>query len=156
VEAAEARAKAAEKRVAHLASLLSESETENGRLAQLAEVLKEEIRSYQRAEERKRHIDNLEYVKNVIFKFVTLPGNDEKLRLVPVLTTILKLSPAEVQQIQTSIQGTIRILKDVLLLHNSGLFQLISILLRPRRWAGPTTSVCGRSKAESTCDMQRM
>ena len=37
-------------------------------MGQLAEVLKEEIRSYQRAEERHKHIENLEYVKNIILK----------------------------------------------------------------------------------------
>ena len=51
-----------------MAALLSESESESARLAQLAEVLKEEIRSYQRAEERSKHIENLEYVKNIILK----------------------------------------------------------------------------------------
>ena len=64
----ESRALSAEKRLRHLAALLSESESENARLAQLAEVLKEEIRSVQRSEERKKHIDNLEYVKNIILK----------------------------------------------------------------------------------------
>ncbi len=36
---------------------------------------------------------------------MTLPGNEEKLRLVPVVTTLLRLSPAEVEQLQKSIQG---------------------------------------------------
>ncbi len=54
--------------MAHLAHLLSESEAEGARLAQMSELLKEEIRSYQRAEERQKHIENLEYVKNVILK----------------------------------------------------------------------------------------
>ena len=58
----------AEKRVSHLNSLLSEAETESQRMSQLAEVLKEEIRTYQRSEERSKHIENLEYVKNVIIK----------------------------------------------------------------------------------------
>ena len=68
LEAAESRAAGAEKKVAHLAALLSESEAESARMGQLAEVLKEEIRSYQRAEERHKHIENLEYVKNIILK----------------------------------------------------------------------------------------
>jgi hypothetical protein len=55
-------------KVKHMASLLSESEAENARLIQLSQVLKEEIRSYRRSEERSKHIDNLEYVKNVILK----------------------------------------------------------------------------------------
>lgn len=56
--------------VKHMASLLSESEAENARHIQLAQVLKEEIRSYRRSEERSKHIENLEYVKNVILKVV--------------------------------------------------------------------------------------
>jgi hypothetical protein len=42
-----------------------------------------------------------------IFQFITLPGTDEKLRLIPVVSTILKLSPEEVSGLQQSIQGTI-------------------------------------------------
>lgn len=64
----ESRSVAAERRVGHMALLLSESEAENARLNELANVLKEEIRSNQRSEERMKHIENLEYVKNIIFK----------------------------------------------------------------------------------------
>ena len=64
----ENRMLAAERRLVHMASLLSESEAENTRLNELANVLKEEIRKDQRSEERSKHIENLEYVKNVIFK----------------------------------------------------------------------------------------
>ena len=71
----------------------------------VTEVLKEEIRTYQRSEERHKHIENLEYVKNVIMKFLTLSGSQEKARLLPVLQTILKLKKEEVQQIQTYIKG---------------------------------------------------
>ena len=58
----------AEKKVSHLNNLLCDAESENDRLGQLAQVLKEEIRTYQRSEERSKHIENLEYVKNVIVK----------------------------------------------------------------------------------------
>ena len=81
--------------MAHLAALLSEAETQNGRLEKLVEVLKEEIRTYQRSEERHKHIENLEYVKNVILKFITLTGPGEKAALVPVLKTILRLKQEE-------------------------------------------------------------
>ena len=87
-------------KVSHLAALLSEAETQNGRLEKLVEVLKEEIRTYQRSEERHRHIENLEYVKNVILKFLTLTGAQEKARLIPVLSTILRLKKEEIKQIE--------------------------------------------------------
>lgn len=64
----ESRVTAGERRIAHLALLLSEAEAENARLNELSNVLKEEIRSYQRSEERSKHIENLEYVKNIILK----------------------------------------------------------------------------------------
>jgi hypothetical protein len=67
-------------------------------------VLKEEIRTYQRSEERHKHIENLEYVKNVILKFLTL-GGEERGRLVPVLATILRLSREEVAQLQLLAKG---------------------------------------------------
>ena len=71
----ENRSVAAERRVGHMALLLSESEAENARLNELANVLKEEIRSNQRSEERMKHIENLEYVKNIIFKVKSLLRN---------------------------------------------------------------------------------
>ena len=99
------RAGGVEKQLGHMAALLAESESHNTRLEKLTEVLKEEIRTYQRSEERHKHIENLEYVKNVIMKFLTLSGTQEKTRLLPVLQTILKLKKEEVQQIQTYIKG---------------------------------------------------
>merc|ERR1711872_627117 len=99
------RAGGADRQVSHLAALLSESEAQNSRLEKLTEVLKEEIRTYQRSEERHKHIENLEYVKNVILKFLTLTGAQERVRLIPVLQTILKLKKEEVQQIEDFIKG---------------------------------------------------
>ena len=40
-----------------------------------------------------------------LLQFITLPGTDEKLRLVPVFATILKLSPEEIKAVQHSIRG---------------------------------------------------
>ena len=71
--------------------------------------MKEEIRTYQRSEERHKHIENLEYVKNVILKFLTL-GGEERSRLVPVLSTILKLSKKEIDLIQQVVKGRILVL----------------------------------------------
>jgi hypothetical protein len=79
-------------------------------------VLKDEIRRLQRSVERIEMAENLEYLKNIIVKvcnklknfenktksnfilnkqFITLNGGDERQRLIPVLSTILKLSPEE-------------------------------------------------------------
>merc|ERR1719278_1479246 len=94
------RAAGTEKQISHMAALLAESEAQNTRLEKLTEVLKEEIRTYQRSEERHKHIENLEYVKNVILKFLTLTGAQERSRLIPVLQTILKLKKEEVAKIE--------------------------------------------------------
>jgi len=92
-----------EKQCKHLAALLAESEANEARLSQLTEALKEEIRRTQRSEERQKHIENLEYLKNVVLKFVTLPRGEERSRLVPVLTTLLRLSPNEVQEVHQTL-----------------------------------------------------
>ena len=102
----------ADRQVSHLAALLSESEAQNSRLEKLTEVLKEEIRTYQRSEERHKHIENLEYVKNVILKFLTLTGAQERARLIPVLKTILKLKKEEVDKIEELIRGKFSATKE--------------------------------------------
>lgn len=42
---------------------------------------------------------------HITLQFITMPGTDEKLRLVPVVSTILKLSPEEIKAVQQSING---------------------------------------------------
>jgi hypothetical protein len=56
------------KKLAHLSSLLNDSEATNSKLTELTEVLKEEIRKEQRNEERQKHLEQTEYIKNVFFK----------------------------------------------------------------------------------------
>jgi hypothetical protein len=91
---------ASERRAKHLAALLGEAESDLARLTHQNAILKEEIRRQQRCAERLQHTEkNGEYLKNVVLKFVTLQGGDERARLVPVLNTILKFSPEELQQL---------------------------------------------------------
>ncbi|XP_053669257.1 GRIP and coiled-coil domain-containing protein 2 [Anopheles marshallii] len=95
-----------ESRVRHLTAVLAEAEQDLAKLTQLNELLKEEVRRQQRSIEREAHVHNSEYLKNVIFKFVTLGNGDERSRLVPVLNTILKLSPEETQKLQNVAKGS--------------------------------------------------
>ncbi|XP_053679399.1 GRIP and coiled-coil domain-containing protein 2 [Anopheles nili] len=95
-----------ESRVRHLTALLAEAEQDLAKLTQLNELLKEEVRRQQRSIEREAHVHNSEYLKNVIFKFITLNNGDERSRLVPVLNTILKLSPEETQKLQNVANGS--------------------------------------------------
>ncbi|XP_053696915.1 GRIP and coiled-coil domain-containing protein 2-like [Sabethes cyaneus] len=94
-----------ESRVRHLTALLAETEQDLAKLTQLNELLKEEVRRHERSIEREKHVHNSEYLKNVIFKFLTLNSGDEKSRLVPVLNTILKLSPEETQKLNNVAKG---------------------------------------------------
>ncbi|XP_015111846.1 GRIP and coiled-coil domain-containing protein 2 [Diachasma alloeum] len=88
-----------ERRVKHLTVLLADAERDVAKLNQLNQMLKEDIRRQQRSVEREHHANNFEYLKNVVMKFVTLRNGDERSRLIPVLNTILKLSPEETHQL---------------------------------------------------------
>lgn len=57
-----------ESKVVHLTALLSDTEQDLAKHVQMNNVLKEEIRRQQRSVEREKHADNLEYLKNVVFK----------------------------------------------------------------------------------------
>nr|XP_022903677.1 GRIP and coiled-coil domain-containing protein 2-like [Onthophagus taurus] len=94
-----------EAKVNHLTALLSDTEQDLAKHVQMNQVLKEEIRRQRRSLEREEHAENLEYLKNVIFKFITLGQGDERERLIPVLNTILKLSPEESQKLSTVARG---------------------------------------------------
>ncbi|XP_066156612.1 GRIP and coiled-coil domain-containing protein 2 [Euwallacea fornicatus] len=94
-----------ESKIIHLTALLSDTEQDLAKHVQMNKVLKEEIRRQQRSVEREQHAENLEYMKNVVFKFVTLTSGDERVRLVPVLNTILKLSPEETQKLTMVAKG---------------------------------------------------
>lgn len=96
---------AQETQVKHLTSLLTDAEQDLTKMTQLNEVLKEEVRRQQRSIEREQHVHNSEYLKNIVFKFLTLNSGDERSRLVPVLNTILKLSPDETQKLQSVAKG---------------------------------------------------
>lgn len=115
--------------VKHLTSLLAEAEQDLAKLTQLNDILKEELRRQERSAAREQHLHNLEYLKNVIFKvgftefgsnedfffidlfyrlqFLTINCGDEKSHLVPVLNTILKLSPDETQKLERAARGSL-------------------------------------------------
>ena len=93
------------KHAEHTTSLLNESEAANGRLIEQSRCLKEEIRRLERNEERKSHLENTEYLKNVIIKFLT-PEKvaAEKCQLIPILNTMLRLSEEEIHILQRAAQ----------------------------------------------------
>lgn len=57
-----------ESKLHHLTELLADTEQDLAKHIQMNKVLKEEIRRQQRAVEREKHAENLEYLKNVVLK----------------------------------------------------------------------------------------
>jgi len=82
-------------RLLNTTELLNESELNNVRLSEQVSLLKDEIRRIERNMERAESISNLEYLKNIVLKFFILKSTHERLQLIPVLVTMLKLSPDE-------------------------------------------------------------
>ncbi|XP_022651745.1 GRIP and coiled-coil domain-containing protein 2-like isoform X2 [Varroa jacobsoni] len=102
-ESVTSRLEEAMKRIDHFTELLNESEVNNLRLSEQVRVLKEEVRRLERNKERDEQFGNLEYLKNVVLKYLTM--RSERERLVPVLVTMLKLSPDEKRTLQQGEQG---------------------------------------------------
>lgn len=57
-----------ESKVIHLTALLADTEQDLVKHVQMNKLLKEEIRRQQRSVEREQHAENLEYLKNVVYK----------------------------------------------------------------------------------------
>jgi hypothetical protein len=93
-------------RLLHTNELLNESELNNVRLSEQVSLLKDEIRRIERNMDRTESISNLEYLKNVILKFFVLKSTPERSQLIPVLVTMLKLSPDEQTQLVRVAQQT--------------------------------------------------
>uniref|UniRef100_F6PH58 GRIP domain-containing protein n=1 Tax=Ciona intestinalis TaxID=7719 RepID=F6PH58_CIOIN len=101
----ESRFEAQSKQLEHLSEVASENEATTARLIDQNQVLKDEIRRLEKNQERQASVSNLEYLKNVIYKFATLPPCDEKQHLLPVLDTMLKLTAEEKLTLQTIALG---------------------------------------------------
>ncbi|CAG8662719.1 11796_t:CDS:10, partial [Ambispora gerdemannii] len=81
----------------HMAELLNESEAQVKRLEEQEKVLKEEIRKMDRLE--KRQDLSVEYLKNVVLRFFETSPDDRE-PLIPVISTILQLSPEETRNLK--------------------------------------------------------
>ncbi|KAL6722631.1 hypothetical protein Aduo_017739 [Ancylostoma duodenale] len=88
------------KNLQHARELLNETEATNATLVDQSRLLKEEIRRLQRNEERLNHVENTEYLKNIIIKFLSPERvSGERQQLIPILSTMLQLSPDEVENL---------------------------------------------------------
>ncbi|CAH6789703.1 Gcc2 [Phodopus roborovskii] len=89
----------------HLNGLLRETEATNAILMEQIKLLKNEIRRLERNQEREKSVANLEYLKNVLLRFIFLKPGSERERLLPVIDTMLQLSPEEKGKLATVAQG---------------------------------------------------
>ncbi|XP_070607180.1 GRIP and coiled-coil domain-containing protein 2 [Erythrolamprus reginae] len=89
----------------HLSGLLHESEATNVILMEQIKLLKSEIRRLERNQEREKSVANLEYLKNVLLQFIFLKSGSERQRLLPVIDTMLQLSPEEKGKLVAIAQG---------------------------------------------------
>ncbi|KHJ99903.1 GRIP domain protein [Oesophagostomum dentatum] len=88
------------KNLQHARELLSEAEATNATLVDQSHLLKEEIRRLQRNEERLNHVGHTEYLKNIIIKFLSPERvSGERQQLIPILSTMLQLSPEEIENL---------------------------------------------------------
>ncbi|XP_062861728.1 GRIP and coiled-coil domain-containing protein 2 [Trichomycterus rosablanca] len=89
----------------HVNNLLHESEATNAILMEQISVLKSELRRLERNQEREKSGANLEYLKNVLLQFILLRAGSEKQALLPVIHTMLQLSPEEKNKLAAVAQG---------------------------------------------------
>lgn len=68
-------------------------------------LLKSELRRLERNEQRERSVANLEYLKNVLLQFIFLRAGTERQALLPVIHTLLQLSPDEKNKLAAIAQG---------------------------------------------------
>ena len=69
------------------------------------QLLKSEVRRLERNHEREKSVANLEYLKNVLLQFIFLRSGSERQALLPVIHTMLQLSPEEKNKLAAISQG---------------------------------------------------
>ncbi|XP_061923449.1 GRIP and coiled-coil domain-containing protein 2 [Entelurus aequoreus] len=89
----------------HMNGLLHETEATNAVLMEQINLLKSELRRLERNQEREKSVANLEYLKNVLLQFIFLRSGSERQALLPVIHTMLQLSPDEKSKLAAIAQG---------------------------------------------------
>ena len=90
-------------KVYNLEKSVEEAVVGQARSEELISVLKEEIRKLERDKKRNEGI-NLEYLKNVLIQYIQADSAG-KMRLFPVISTILQFSPAEKEAVEGKTGG---------------------------------------------------
>lgn len=70
--------------------------------------MKSELRRLERNQEREKSVANLEYLKNVLLQFIFLQSGSERQALLPVIHTMLQLSPEEKNKLAAIAQGKLQ------------------------------------------------
>ncbi|CAM4608871.1 hypothetical protein PO909_034093 [Leuciscus waleckii] len=91
--------------VEHLNGLLHDTEATNAVLTEQITLLKSEVRRLERNHEREKSVANLEYLKNVLLQFIFLRSGSERQALLPVIHTMLQLSPDEKSKLEAIAHG---------------------------------------------------
>ncbi|XP_052378398.1 GRIP and coiled-coil domain-containing protein 2-like isoform X2 [Oncorhynchus keta] len=89
----------------HMNMLLHETEATNAVLMEQVNLLKSEVRRLERNHEREKSVANLEYLKNVLLQFIFLQSGSERRALLPVIHTMLQLSPEEKNKLAAIAMG---------------------------------------------------
>ncbi|KAL0963550.1 hypothetical protein UPYG_G00307830 [Umbra pygmaea] len=95
----------AKRSMEHMNSLLHETEATNAVLMEQVNLLKSEVRRLERNHEREKSVANLEYLKNVLLQFIFLRSGSERQALLPVIHTMLQLSPEEKNKLAAIAMG---------------------------------------------------
>jgi hypothetical protein len=70
----------------------------------IPQLLKQEIRRAERNEKREQTAAQMEYLKNVVLKFIQCTG-DEQEQLVPALATLLQFNADELQRVRRHLRA---------------------------------------------------
>ena len=97
---------AGRRQLRHLSEILRESEGTNMLLELQVKLLKEEIRRLERNTARGKHLESLEYLKNVVVRFFS--SSSCQADMLPALQTLLQLGPEEVEAIKSEILSVAR------------------------------------------------
>lgn len=87
-----------------LENALRDAEIRGDKLMDQANVLKEEIRKLER--DRSRETANLEYLKNIVLRFMMSTSYSVKQQMITAIATILEFSPKELIQVKKVQSGT--------------------------------------------------
>eukprot|EP01116_Phalansterium_solitarium_P010912 TRINITY_DN2649_c0_g1_i5.p1 TRINITY_DN2649_c0_g1~~TRINITY_DN2649_c0_g1_i5.p1 ORF type:complete len:1103 (-),score=482.97 TRINITY_DN2649_c0_g1_i5:137-3445(-) len=92
---------AARMKIQQLTDMMRDAEREIKLHVEQELALKEEIKNFERDDKREEHLRNMEYLKNIIVKYMLTDEVEQQQALLPVVATLLQLSPQELTAIKS-------------------------------------------------------